>query len=174
MNERKVCEILKLANSCPAMSLRESFFGIKEHLLSKLGKCIGPAHQRITQKCWGYQGQCCRGDRTCKCAGSGIYSDVIVVHAAYEWHGAKFLVPRHRFRLPMLNPPILLGEFIPYPIAKPHREGSLEATVALVTAFSGQTHHLYGCQAMTVNRMLVAMGQIPTVLHIPVDNEIPF
>lgn len=170
MNERKVCEVMKLANAGPALFLRNDFFAVKEHLLKHFATSLGPCWQRITKRCWGVNGQPCDGSKSCSCCGTGLYSDLFVIHEGFEWHGAKFLVPRSRVTARTSQVPA--GHEVPYPLLRESNIASHDASIALVEAFTEQIFDRG--DRYTVSRMRVAMGQIPRRLLIESPVEIPF
>lgn len=170
MNERKICEVLRIANAGPAVFLRDDFFAVKEHLLKHFATSLGPCWQHITKRCWGSYGRSCDGSKSCSCCGTGLYSDLFVVHEGFEWNGAKFLVPRRR--VPARTSQVPAGHEVPYPLLREPNIASYDASIALVEAFTEQVFD--NGDRYAVSRMRVAMGQIPRRLLIGFPEDIPF
>lgn len=172
MNERKIFEVMRIANAGPAVGLRQEFFTIKEHLLKTFVPNPTPAWQRIIKPCWGTNGLPCQGQQWCRCGGTGRFEDRYVIHMAYEWYGHKFLVPNRRLPASEVDEATLAGPQVPWPLPYKSIPAKLEATVAIFEAFTDENSS-HGDRYI-VSRMRVAMGQIPRRLLIEFPVEIPF
>lgn len=84
-----IARLLHLANS---VRNNERFFAIKERLLRKHGQFAGHVVQHIKDGCWGTESEEC-GPLCRKCGGTGIYSEVWVIHHSIAMGGYTFLLP---------------------------------------------------------------------------------
>jgi len=87
--------VLARANSAPPVPLRDEFYEIKQHILTRWGRLQRLVYQRIEDRCWGTPYESC-GPHCCKCDGSGIYATKTIELEEWSYQDRVFHRPVRR------------------------------------------------------------------------------
>lgn len=123
-NNVKLSAHLFFANAHPLGGSR--FYALKERLLIKNAEKMGPKVQHIKHSCYGCDGSGIGdgGYKCGRCGGTGIYSELWVIHHSWRWDGFEFLIPASRmYHDPKFEGPYIEGRVI-------HRVDILQARVS--------------------------------------------